>query len=195
MSKKSWLTLYSNVSRKNVLRCSNVCPTLIPDEAPTHWNAVETYRKGTNWLKSIPFNSVYLRMWGFLETICFDCLIVLLEIKPTGITLTTDCSCSGEGVCRMIPNGSPVSQVQHLDACLPPTSSSLTVCVTILVLVYFFESQSKESMWKKKTQVLVGLSTSSRHIYFLWLSSLNILKYLDHLLLQKMKYFLQSNRF
>ena len=58
-------------------------------------------------------------MWGFLEPICFDCLIVLLEIKPTGITLATHCSCSGEGACRMIPNGSPVSQVQHLEACLP----------------------------------------------------------------------------
>ena len=35
----------------------------------------------------------------------------------------------------MIPNGSPVSQVQRLDARLPPTSSPLRVHVTILVLV------------------------------------------------------------
>ena len=100
-----------------------------------------------------PFNPVFLRMQGFLETICFDCLIVLLEIKPTGITLTTDCSCSGEGACRMIPNGSPVSQVQHLDAYLAPTSSPFRVRVTILVLVYFFETQSKESVWKKNSSL------------------------------------------
>ena len=67
----------------------------------------------------------------------------------------------------MIPNGSPVSQVQHLDACLPPTSSPLTVRVTILVLVSFLPCQSKDSVWKKKTQDVVGLSTSSRHIYVL----------------------------
>ena len=134
-------------------------------------------------------------MWDFFETICFDCLIDLLEIKPTRITLTMDCSCSGEGACRMIPNGSPVSQVQHLDACLPPTSSPFRARVTILVLVYFFETQSKESVWKKNSSLgwVVYILTSYLHIYNL--SSLNILKYLDHLLLQKMKYFLQGDRF
>ena len=161
----------------------------------TRWNAVETYRKGTNWLKSIPFNLVFLRMWGFVETICFDCLIVLLEIKPTGITLTTDCSCSGEGACRMIPNGSPVSQVQHLDECLPPTSSPLRVYVTILILVSFFESQSKECAKRKLKSWLGCLHPHVVFTSYDDLFSLNTLKYLKYLLLQKMKYFLQSNRF
>ena len=58
---------------------------------PSRWNVVEAYRKGTNW-HYIPFNLAYFKMWGFVETICFDCLIVLLELKPTGISLTTDCS-------------------------------------------------------------------------------------------------------
>ena len=134
-------------------------------------------------------------MWGFLETICFDCLIVLLEIKPTGITLTTDCSCSGEGACRMIPNGSPVSQVQHLDACLPPTSSPLRVRVTNLVLVSFFASQSKECAKRKLKSWLGCLHPHVVFTSYDDLFSLNTLKYLDYLLLQKMKYFLQSNRF
>ena len=95
----------------------------------------------------------------------------------------------------MIPV-SRVSQVQRLDACLallPP--KPLRVRVTILVLVSFFASQSKEYAKRKLKSWLGGLHP---HVIFTCydnLSSLNILKYLDHLLLQKMKYFLQGNRF
>ena len=53
-----------------------------------HRNIPERYEL----TKYIPFNSVVLRMWGFVERICFDSLIVLLELKSTGITLTTDYS-------------------------------------------------------------------------------------------------------
>ena len=83
----------------------------------------------------------------------------------------------------MIPNGSPVSQVQRLDACLPPTP--ITARVTILVLVSFFASQSKECAKRKLKSWLGCLHPHIIFTSYDSLSSLNILKYLDHLLLQK----------
>ena len=85
----------------------------------------------------------------------------------------------------MIPNGSPVSQVQHLDAYLAPTSSPFRVRVTILVLVSIFASQSKECAKRKLKSWLGCLHPHIIFTSYDSLSSLNILKYLDHLLLQK----------
>ena len=66
----------------------------------------------------------------------------------------------------MIPV-SRVSQVQRLDACLallPP--KPLRVRVTYFGSCVFFRVSIKR-VCEKKTQVVVGLSTSSRRIYVL----------------------------
>ena len=112
-------------------------------------------------------------MWGFLETICFDCLIVFWRLNQQG---PDNGLLSGWGACRMIANGSPVSQVQHLDACLPPTSSPLTVRVTILVLAFFFRVSIKRVTVRKENSIrgwVVYILTSYLRpmtICLLWMS-------------------------
>ena len=95
-----------------------------------------------------------------------DCLIILLEIKPTGITLTTDCSCSGRGLSydseqEFCESSSTLRRVST-PYLLPPYNSRhyFGSCV-------FFRVSIKR-VCEKKTQVVVGLSTSSRRIYVLW---------------------------
>ena len=66
------------------------------------------------WLPAyIPFDLMFLRMWCFIGKVCFHRLIVLLELKSTGITLSMDCSV-GYGLVIKAYSGSHVNQVPGL---------------------------------------------------------------------------------
>ena len=132
-------------------------------------------------MKIHSLNSLFLRMWGFVAwSFCWS----LNRDQPNHGLL------SGEEACRMIPNGSPVNQVQRLDGRLPPTSPPppLRVCVTILVLVSFCACQSKECA-KRKLKSWLGCL----HPHVIFTSYDN--EILGSFALQKVKYFLQGDRF
>ena len=126
--------------------------------------------------ENIPLNAVFF---------CFDRLVVLFELKPIGITLTTDFSVR-KGLVVSFRTG-VLCQFQRVDTRLPLPSPAVRVRVSIFVLMTFFAFQSKEFAKRKLKSWLGCLHPHVIFTSYDNMSSLNILKYLDHFLLQKMK--------